>query len=78
MHVGSHLPMIGWHITIHGQHPAVAIGPCIVFIKVSSLLLGDHARASATPLPWPIETAFTVAVGHRDGILLMEYLLITH
>ena len=52
---------------MHGQHPAAAIGPRIIFSNIVGLPLGDHARAGAAPLPWPTETAFVVAVGHRDG-----------
>ena len=37
-----------------------------------------HEIMLTTPLSWPIETAFDVAVGHCDGISLMEYLLIMY
>ena len=53
---------------MYGRHPAPAIGPRIIFSKVPSLLLGNHARASATPLPWSIETTFVVAAAHHDSV----------
>ena len=47
---------------------------CILSSKLLGLLLGDHARAGATSLKWPTETALAVAVEHHDGGLLMNYL----
>ena len=40
-----------------------------IFSSVIGLLLGDYARASATPSKWPTETAHAVAMGHRDGVV---------
>ena len=45
-----------------------------MYSKLVGLLLGDHARAGATPSKWPTETACAVSVDHRDGVLLMKYL----
>ena len=55
---------------MHGQHPAAPIGPRIICsnIVIVGLLLGDHVRAGATLLPWPIEMACVIAVGHRDEV----------
>ena len=51
---------------------------CIILSKLLGLLLGHHARAGATPLKWPTETAHVVAVDHLDGGLLIKYLFGTH
>ena len=53
---------------MHGQHPEPTNGPCIIFKKVPGLLRGNNARADATPLPWPTETAFVIAVDHHDDV----------
>ena len=54
---------------MYGRHPATAIGRSIIFGKVLGLLLGNHARASTTPLKWPTETVLAVAVGHCNGVI---------
>ena len=69
MHVGSQRPLVGQLPNMHGQHPEPAKGPSITFAKVLGLLLGHHARADVTPLPWPPETAFVVAAGHCNCTL---------
>ena len=53
-------------------------GLCIIVSKIFGLLLGDHDRASATPLKWSTETSCTVAIDHRDDGLLMEYLFVMY
>ena len=53
---------------MHGRHKQAAQLLLIIFSNVVGLLLGDHARASATPSKWPTETALAVAVGHHNGI----------
>ena len=49
---------------------------CITVSKLLGLLLGNHARAGATPSEWPTEMDFAFAVDNRDGDLLMKYLFI--
>ena len=54
---------------MHGRHPETAKGPSIILIKVLGLLIGDYARAVATPSPRPTKTAFGVTVGHCNDVL---------
>ena len=51
---------------MHRRHPAAVTGPDIIFSNLVSLLLGDHARAGATPSP--TDMAFAIAVSHCDGV----------
>ena len=53
---------------MHGQHPEPAIGSRIICAHVLGLLLGNHVRASATPLNWPTETGLALTVGHLNDI----------
>ena len=68
MHLGSQRPLVGWLLNMHGQYREPAKDLSIVFVKVSGLVLGDHACAGATPLTQPTETVFAVAVGHDNYI----------
>ena len=61
---------------MHGCHPWAVDALCIIFSSVVGLLLGNHARAGATPSKWPTEMACAIAVDHHDGVLLMKYLYI--
>ena len=69
MHVGSQRLLVGWPSNMHGRHPETAKGPSIILIKVLGLLIGDYARAVATPSPRPTKTAFGVTVGHCNDVL---------
>ena len=71
MQVGSQGSMVGWLLNMHGQHPTTAIGLRIIFSKAPSLRLGGRTHADATPLAWPTETDFAVAVGFCNGASLM-------
>ena len=53
---------------MHGRHPAATTGPCTIFSNVVGMLLGNHACTGATPLPWPTEMAYAVAVGHQNDV----------
>ena len=56
-------------LNMHGRHPVTAIGQSNIFNKRVGLLLGDHARAGATPSKCPTEMTLAVAVGHHNGVV---------
>ena len=66
-YVGSQQTLVVRLPNMHERHPWASKGLCITLSKLVGLLLGNHARAGATPSKWPTETAYDIAVDHRNG-----------
>jgi hypothetical protein len=64
MYVGSQHQFKQQLPIMHGKYPVATIGPRIILSTVPSLFLVKHARAGATPSPWPTETVFVITVDH--------------
>ena len=51
-----------------GDNPEQQTDYTLCLVSFLGLLLGNHARAGATPSKWSTETAPVVAVGHCDVV----------